>query len=92
VPVEAKALDTLAAALYATSFHDAAQEGWLQARNIYRDLGDSAHADSIEASLAELAAHPVTLPQARSHTSATDRATTVRGNQSAPRASGMSTT
>ncbi|HEY2701137.1 MAG TPA: tetratricopeptide repeat protein [Pseudonocardiaceae bacterium] len=68
VPVEAKALDTLAAALYATSFHDAAEEGWLQARNIYRDLGDSARADSIEARLAELAAHPRVVPQARSHT------------------------
>jgi tetratricopeptide (TPR) repeat protein len=52
-PVEAAALDTLATALHAMRLDDAAKEGWSQAKNIYRDLGDIAHAESIERKLAD---------------------------------------
>jgi tetratricopeptide (TPR) repeat protein len=54
--VEAAALETLAMALHARALPDAAREAWIQARDIYRDLGDIAHAESIEAGLAELSA------------------------------------
>lgn len=75
--VEAAALDTLASALYATSCLDEAGETWRQARDIYCDLADRSHTDRIEASLAELAAHPATIPPARAQTSPlADRAAT----------------
>lgn len=70
--VEAAAFDTLASALHASSLHDAAGEGWERARDIYRDLGDIAHADSIEANLVELSTYPTDLPQARTHTATLD--------------------
>ncbi len=80
--VEAAALNTLACALHAESLPDAARERWEQARDIYRDLGDTARVDSIEAILAEPSTHSVSVPQARSDISITETATTTDMNRS----------